>query len=631
MIYIKDIMTTKNVSVDSNTTLEVAINKMVQNLQGVVVILLDNIPIGILTERDIVNIVHCDIDIVTTTLKKYMTQGNLVTIHQNRGLEYALQVLIDNGIRRLIIIDNDGNFSGIVTQDTLIKHLEEDAFNTNILVSSLVTNKKRIITIKPNDTLLYAFNIMNENNIGSVVILDDSSKPMGILTERDCITITNKHINMHELVQDYMTAPVIWIYDDEKVKDVVELMDKKHIRHILVVDKYSKEPISMLSIRDIANNLKGKYGKLLESKLQNIKKAMNYVGEAILEIYNDNGNFIIQWVNDVAKTYFGNIQDNELVKLIPEGTWSDICIDLNNAIEKKYKVQIKDQYFELSCSYHSLKNKNTILLLLNDITEFEYKVKDLNKKNEELKKELDILKSVIDQQNSIVIVTNTSDILLANKSFFEFFQVDSIKEFKQTYISIENTFITHKSFFSTKDSTTDTNWIQNILKLKTKDRIVSIVHVKTVEPKAFTVQISELGSKDGNYVVTLTDITEFEKFQTYLESSNKLLSEYKKAVDASAIVSKSDKKGVITYANDKFAEISRYSKDELIGKPHSILRDPDVPKSVFKEMWDTIQNKQIWQGQIKNRRKDGSNYYVDATIVPILSNNNEILEYLALS
>ncbi len=109
-----------------------------------------------------------------------------------------------------------------------------------------------------------------------------------------------------------------------------------------------------------------------------------------------------------------------------------------------------------------------------------------------------------------------------------------------------------------------------------------------------------------------------------------LLAEYKAAVDASNIVSKTDVRGIITYVNDAFCEVSGYSKKELLGKPQSIVRHPNMPKAVFKEMWETILNKKVWKGIIENRRKDGSSYFVNATIVPILGLDGEIIEFLGI-
>lgn len=111
----------------------------------------------------------------------------------------------------------------------------------------------------------------------------------------------------------------------------------------------------------------------------------------------------------------------------------------------------------------------------------------------------------------------------------------------------------------------------------------------------------------------------------------KLLEQYKVAVDSSSIVSKTDSKGVITYVNDVFCEISGYTKEELIGQNHNILRHPDMSKETFKELWTTIKtDKKLWQGKIKNRTKDGGYYIVEANIVPILNKEGAIQEYIAM-
>jgi len=109
-----------------------------------------------------------------------------------------------------------------------------------------------------------------------------------------------------------------------------------------------------------------------------------------------------------------------------------------------------------------------------------------------------------------------------------------------------------------------------------------------------------------------------------------LLNEYKKAVDLSNIVSKTNPKGIITYVNDKFCEVSGYSRAELIGKPHSIVRHPTMPSSAFKELWDTIKEKKAWSGLITNMKKDGRKYVVDSTVVPILDIDGDIVEYIAI-
>ena len=123
---------------------------------------------------------------------------------------------------------------------------------------------------------------------------------------------------------------------------------------------------------------------------------------------------------------------------------------------------------------------------------------------------------------------------------------------------------------------------------------------------------------------------EIDKRTKELQNSIKILNQYKNAVDSSSIVSKTDKYGKITFVNDEFCRVSKYTKEELIGKNHNIIRHEDMPKEIFKDLWETIKSKQIWKGQIKNKAKDGTSYYVASTIAPILNLDDEIEEYLAI-
>ncbi len=109
-----------------------------------------------------------------------------------------------------------------------------------------------------------------------------------------------------------------------------------------------------------------------------------------------------------------------------------------------------------------------------------------------------------------------------------------------------------------------------------------------------------------------------------------MLKQYIEAIEKSNIVSKTDTAGIITFVNDEFCKISGYTKEELIGKDHNIVRHPDVAASKFKLLWDTIQNKETYKATVKNLAKDGSIFYVNTTVTPILDENNNIVEYIAI-
>lgn len=104
---------------------------------------------------------------------------------------------------------------------------------------------------------------------------------------------------------------------------------------------------------------------------------------------------------------------------------------------------------------------------------------------------------------------------------------------------------------------------------------------------------------------------------------------YKTAIDESAIVSITDVNGIITYANDKFCEISKYSHQELIGATHNIVNSNYHSKEFFNDLWQTISSGAIWKGEIKNKAKDGSKYYVESTIIPFIENGKPF-QYIAI-
>ncbi|MDY0320647.1 MAG: PAS domain-containing sensor histidine kinase [Arcobacteraceae bacterium] len=101
-------------------------------------------------------------------------------------------------------------------------------------------------------------------------------------------------------------------------------------------------------------------------------------------------------------------------------------------------------------------------------------------------------------------------------------------------------------------------------------------------------------------------------------------------VDKYIIMSSTDEKGIILYASEAFCNISGYTKKELLGSPHNIVRHPDMKKSVFENMWKTIQSGQVWHGEIKNMKKNGEAYWVDATIEPRFDVNGRIVGYDAI-
>ncbi len=181
-------------------------------------------------------------------------------------------------------------------------------------------------------------------------------------------------------------------------------------------------------------------------------------------------------------------------------------------------------------------------------------------------------------------------------------------------------FITYGEFYHSKSKQQN-----NLLNITT-----TFVILNELQPKKRASFLPPEHAKDKHDVMLKALTTLISKTSAELEDTIYNLEQVTQAVQQTSIYSTTDARGMITDVNAEFERISGFSREELLGSPHNIVRSKDMPRETFADLWATIKSKRTWKGHIKNKRKDGSYYHVIALIVPIFYKNGQLKEYMAI-
>ena len=311
---------------------------------------------------------------------------------------------------------------------------------------------------------------------------------------------------------------------------------------------------------------------------------------------------------------------------LPDGNGLELINELKNSLIKIIVLTSEDNIYIKNIAY-----QKGIIDFIDKDKNFLYKISEIPKLIEQIEKnknknilivdnslsQIEKLKEILENRNYNILTTHN---LKEAKILIEQNRIDLIFLDLQTQVDSYAFLIENKS---------------DIFE-KRKIRVVflsDIIH-NSLYRDAFRLGVKEILKKPYSIeeLILKTDILINNKdIEDEMISSKKLLNQYKDTVDRSSIVSKTNAKGIITYANEAFCNISGYTKEELIGKPHNIVRHEEMDSLVFKEMWHTIKDLKIpWKGIVKNRKKDGSSYWVQTIINPILDKSGDVVEYIGI-
>ncbi|WP_448584031.1 diguanylate cyclase [Thermocrinis sp.] len=397
---LKTALNEKTPTVSRSETLRQTAKIIWESGRGFAIVIENDLPIGIITERDISREISNGRSL-DTEVGEIMTR-NLITVRWDRSVHHGLEVMLENGIRRLVLVSEEGKFVGVVSMEDLLRFMDKSALVKELRVKDIL--KGYPITVPHTATVKECVKRMAEENIGCLPVLNENKTLYGIITERDVVRLAAEGL-LEEPVEKVATRPVITVSVESTLKEASALMEENRIRHLVVVD--GERLVGVISQRDIARVLETDYREHIERKLKQVREVFNLFPECLIEALDYGDHQIVVWQNRKAEEKLGNILDRRLEELIPERDWFFVYYKLlregkvgsfrgldGRGIEKD------GRYYEISAFYIRLDDpqvKGRVKVIIRDITQ------ELEKQAQSVR-ELRLLQKVINSTEDMIII-----------------------------------------------------------------------------------------------------------------------------------------------------------------------------------------------------------------------------------
>ncbi len=377
-MFLKNLIISRDDQISVTATLQDAVDKMSQIPLHYIIIVKENKPLGIISQNDIVRLLNQNVNFSNMAID-YAVR-NLLVLHNTRLAEHALSMMIDNNIKKIIVVNSSEEYQGCLEQEDLIHCYEKQFQSSNHHISHLLNTANEAIILDENTTIKETLKVMVQKNITSLLVAKDE-KPVGIISESDIVDIAKEHINQELAIKEFMHAPIVSMDMDESLIDMIELMKTKHIRRMVTFDR-STNRYHILNSKDVISDIKGSYTNFLESKLFDLRHSFNAINEYVLEIIDLEDEQVIFWTNSITKKNFEVTIDDNITKVIPIELWEDILIRLKNDKVFFDTIQIDDCHYQMKAHYGTILKDNIIKIFLNDITQIVNMQKTLELQNQ---------------------------------------------------------------------------------------------------------------------------------------------------------------------------------------------------------------------------------------------------------
>jgi PAS domain S-box-containing protein len=541
-----------------------------------VLVLAENRLVGIFTERDLVKLTASQTNLQSVSVGDVMTT-DLVTLRllENHTVMTALAIFQQHKIRHLPILDDRQHLIGIVTPE----HVRQVLQPVNLLKFKLVAEGMTtdVVQALPTTTVLEIAQIMIDRNIGSIVIVDGQKqpKPVGIITERDIVQFRAFELDLDQLLaQSVMSTPLFCLQPSDSLWAAQQVMQTKNIRRLVITNDRGE----LAGILTQSNLL-----QLLDplEMLSMVDSLQSQLIDRATKLEQTNQ----ELQAEVARREQVEAQLHRAAQTLEERVIVRTA-ELARLTEELH-VQVAEQQ---SCNISLEASQQGIS---------------------------DFIENALIGMHWVDIEGN---IVWVNQAELNMFGYDRSEYIGQPLINFH----------------VDRTKIADLLRRVSLDESIKNCEAQVYRKDGSICDVSidaHAFFKDDKFIHArcfTRDISDQKQAETLARERLDSLQFQKYALDRSAIVAATDRDGIIISVNERFCEISQYSAAELVGKTHQVINSGYHPPEFFQDLWAVITSGQVWSGEIKNRAKDGSYYWVATTIVPCLDEGGQPFQYLSI-
>ena len=617
---LKNFIKPKNDAIECGKSVGEIITLM--NTRGVnhMVMLQQGKPYGIITERDVLRLLH-----EKNTMRSLacsLCSRQLVKSNGNRSLEYALGLMVDQKLRRIVVVGDSGEYLGTVSQEEIIYQFEADIFKASSKLYDFLHIASEAIVLKPEQSLGEAIAVMAKHNIGSVLV-GEKNKPEGIVTESDVLHLAQTPEIFSLPLAKVMHAPLVFFESNVEVDHVLEVIREQNIRRIAIFDR-GQSVYFVMTTRDILRNLQGSYSNFLEKKLQSNRLMYNQMNELMIEVLDLGDAHVVGWANERAKQELGIGIDDEVEVFLPKTLWEEtlrVFGQGNRHIEEYITLNQKTYRFSASCSV--ILGTTVIKLLLSDISA-------IHRLNLELTEQVDLIKDSLEERQSLYeetfnqhaigigYISQEGIILAANP-----YMATLLGYFQEELVGKNISDISHSEDVSMSQLVRN-RLIKGAIhaeekfekRYKKKDGSYIWVEV------ALSVQRSKTGEVK-HIVGFVQDISERHRANSALIAQEKLLSTVINSV-GDFIFYKNTHCEYIG-GNQPWFDFIGFDKESILGKTSQTLYPEGVAKQCDVTDMEVFKTRQHLTFIETVYKKDGSQHVLEVRKSPLVDENNEVI------